>query len=98
MWRPGHDEVSYVRDDSSEGLWLYDVGTRQARRLGVPTSADPGTYQWSNDGSTILFQGANDLWVVDVQSGEPKRLTNNSEDEEEPTCAPAGHAVAFVRQ
>ena len=98
MWRPGHDEVSYVRDDSGEGLWLYDVASGKARRLGIPASADPGTYQWSNNGSKILFQGANDLWMFDVQSGESKRLTNGSEEEEEPTFSPAGDAVAFVRQ
>ncbi len=98
-WRPGHEEVSYVRDDDSgDGLWLYDVAIGKARRLDVPGGVNPGTYQWSSDGDKILFQGVNDLWVFNVQTGETKRLTDDSQKEEEPTFSPAGDAVAFVRQ
>ncbi|MGA8183273.1 MAG: S9 family peptidase, partial [Terriglobia bacterium] len=99
MWRPKHEEVSYVRDDNSgDGLWLYDVASGKARRLDVPGGVNPVTYQWSSDGDAILFQGANDLWVFNVQTGETKRLTNDSVKEEEPIFSPAGDAVAFVRQ
>ncbi|HXH48514.1 MAG TPA: DPP IV N-terminal domain-containing protein [Terriglobia bacterium] len=98
VWRPGHDEVSYVRDDSGEGLWLYDAASGKTRHLDIPASANPGTYQWSPDGNSILFEGADDLWIFNVQTGETKRLTNDSQKEEEPTFSPAGDAIAFVRQ
>ena len=97
-WRPGHDEVSYVRGDSGEGLWLYDAASGKVRRLDIPASANPGTYQWSPDGNSVLFQGTDDLWMFNVQTGETKRLTNDSQKEEEPTFSPGGDAVAFVRQ
>ena len=32
------------------------------------------------------------------QTGETRRLTHDSQKEEEPTFSPAGDAVAFVRQ
>jgi dipeptidyl-peptidase-4 len=97
-WRPGHEQVSYVRDESGDELWLYDVATGKARRLEIPRAADAGTYQWSSDGDEILFQGANDLWVFDAKTGETKRLTHDSQKEEEPTFSPAGGAIAFVKQ
>ena len=98
MWRPGHEQVSYVRDDAGDGLWLYDVATGKARRLDVSGSVNPETYQWSANGDEILFQGVDDLWVFDVRTGETKRLTNDSVKEEVPTFSPAGDRVAFVRQ
>ena len=98
MWRPGHEQVSYVRDDAGDGLWLYDVATGKARRLDVSGSVSPETYQWSANGDEILFQGVDDLWVFDVRTGETKRLTNDSVKEEVPTFSPAGDRVAFVRQ
>ena len=98
MWRPGHEEVSYVRDDASYGLWLYDVATGQARQLNIPSGVGPDTYQWSPDGDKILLQGGNDLWVLNVQTGETRRLTHDSQNEEEPTFSPAGDRVAFVKQ
>jgi len=98
-WRPGHEQISYVRDDGADaGLWVYDVAGGQARRLEISGSVNPGTYQWSSDGKEILFQGENDLWVFDFQSGETKRLTNDSQREEEPTFSPDGNRVAFVKQ
>ncbi len=98
-WRPGREEVSYVRDDDAGyGLWLYSVATSKARQLEIPGGVHPGTYQWSSDGDKILFQGADDLWVFNAQTGETRRLTHDSQKEEEPTFSPAGDAVAFVRQ
>jgi dipeptidyl-peptidase 4 len=99
MWRPGHEQFSYVRDiNTGDGLWLYDVASGKARRLDVPGSVNPETYQWSPDGDEILFQGADDLWVFNPESGETKRLTNDSVKEEEPTFSPAGARVAFVKR
>jgi dipeptidyl-peptidase-4 len=97
-WRPGHEQVSYVRDDSGDALWLYDVESGKARRLNTPATVNPATYLWSSDGNKILFQGSNDLWVFHAKTGETKRLTHDTEKEEEPTFSPAGHAVAFVKQ
>ena len=98
-WRPGHEEISYVRDDNSgDGLWLYDVASGKARRLDVSGSANPVTYQWSPDGDEILLQGGNDLWIFSVKTGETRRLTNGAAKEEVPTFSPAGDRVAFVKQ
>ena len=41
MWRPGHEQVSYVKDDDmGDGVWLYDVASGKARRLDVAGSAE----------------------------------------------------------
>ncbi len=99
MWRPGHEQVSYIRDqDPGSTLWLYDVSTREARRLEIPGSVNLSTYQWSPDGNEILFEGGNDLWLFDVRTSQTKRLTNDPEREEEPTFSPTGNSVAFVKK
>ena len=97
-WRPGHEEVSYLRDDAGYELWLYDVATRKARQLAIPGSVNSDTYQWSSDGDKILFQGENDLWVFNIQTDETRRLTDDSQKEEDPTFSPTVDRVAFVKQ
>ena len=98
-WRPGHEQVSYVRDDDSgPAMWIYDVSSGKAHQVELAASVDPGTYQWSSGGNKLLFQGEGDLWIFDVQTSQMKRLTHDAQKEEEPTFSPTGDRVAFVKQ
>jgi len=98
-WRPGSGQISYLRHDD-EGLWIYDVATRQEHRVHLPSSADVDldSYRWSPKGNRILFEGGGDLWLFDPANGETKRLTDDLQKDEEPTFSPTGDRVAFVRQ
>ena len=106
-WRPGGREISYIRRQGSgksaiSELWIYDVATKKARRLlepgGETEKLNLASYQWSPHGDTLLLQGEKDLWLVDVGSGEKKRLTNNPDQEEDAAFSPAGDRVAYVRK
>ena len=51
---------------------------------------------WSPDGENILFSKEDDLWTVDIQSGELTQITNTSFRERFPTYSPGGRLIAFV--
>ncbi len=107
QWRPGTDEVTYVRPAGSEGssatvLDIYDAANRKERVLLQPSGEtsvlDLNSYLWSPKGDSILFVGGNDLWIYDVQTGTARRLTHDDAVKELPTFSPAGDRVAFVEE
>ncbi len=50
------------------------------------------------DGSTLAFQAVGHIWIQDVETGTPRRLTPASFDhlEYSPTWSPDGRSLAFV--
>lgn len=106
-WRPGGREISYIRREGSgksatTTLWAYDIATKKERRLigpgGESVEVNLASYQWSPKGDELLFQGGNDLWLFDIESGRTKRLTNDPDVDEDATFSPAGDRVAYVRK
>jgi dipeptidyl-peptidase-4 len=107
QWRPGTDEVTYLRPAGSEGssatvLDIYDAANRKERVLLQPSGEtsvlDLNSYLWSPKGDSILFVGGNDLWIYDVRTGKTRRLTHDGAVKELPTFSPAGDRVAFVEK
>jgi dipeptidyl-peptidase-4 len=105
-WRPASDDVSYVRrtaqgKEAAEGLYVYNTKSRSERLLMSRVPGKPGpnlmSYQWSPNGNAILLTGDHDLWLFDLKSGKLTRLTNDSDDEEDPTFSPQGDHIAFVK-
>lgn len=50
----------------------------------------------SPDGKTLAFNAAGYLWVKSIPNGEPKRLTNGTDFEFEPSFSPDGKLLAYV--
>jgi Tol biopolymer transport system component/imidazolonepropionase-like amidohydrolase len=50
----------------------------------------------SPDGRRVVFSAFNKLYIMDLPSGTPKRLTNQSVGEFMPSWSPDGRSVAFV--
>ncbi|MBI4473881.1 MAG: PD40 domain-containing protein, partial [Acidobacteria bacterium] len=50
----------------------------------------------SPDGSKLAFSALNRIWVMELPSGQPRRLTNSSVGEFMPTWSPDGRYVAYV--
>jgi dipeptidyl-peptidase 4 len=107
QWRPGADEISYIRPEGSRGspapaLYIYDVASGHERVLFQPSGETAdftlSSYQWSPKGDLILFARDNDLWIYDVRSGHTRRLTHDREEEEVPAFSPTGERVAFVKK
>jgi dipeptidyl-peptidase 4 len=106
-WRPGADELTYVRPQGSKGalaaaLCLYDVASGRERILRQPGGETPdldlSSYQWSPKGDSILFAGDNDLWIYDIRTRQTRRLTHDRAEEEHATFSPTADRIAFVKQ
>ena len=106
-WSTDGKSITYVRSESAgaasaPSLWIYDIATRKARILleaaGENQKFEPSSYAWSPRGDALLLKGDNDLWLLDVRSGEKKRLTHDSEEEEYPAFSPQGGHIGFVKQ
>lgn len=50
----------------------------------------------SPDGKRLVFSSLNKLWIMDLPSGAPRRLTGSSDGEFMPAWSPDGHYVAYV--
>ncbi len=59
-------------------LWLLDTATGASRQLSFSSKADTAP-QWSKDGRSLYFlsnrEGANQLWALDLQGGEARKVT-----------------------
>lgn len=51
---------------------------------------------FSADGLEVAFTAGGDLWVMDTELAEPKRLTQTPEEERDPVFAPDGQSILFV--
>src|SRR2546428_7880171 len=50
----------------------------------------------SPDGKQVAFSSLNKLWIMDLPSGSPRRLTNLAVGEFMPSWSPDGKYVVFV--
>jgi tricorn protease len=87
--RPGSDE-SPVKID------IYRDDDRPDERINrrVLTSATAAAF--TADGLEIALVVGGDLWVMDTELREPKRVTRTPEDERLPVFSPDGQALYFV--
>ncbi|MEX2611420.1 MAG: DPP IV N-terminal domain-containing protein [Gemmatimonadota bacterium] len=70
--------LAYVSDeDGSEQYWIYDLATRERRKLTSHDSQKGGGYVWSPDSRRLAFEANNDLVEVDVATGRATRLGHN---------------------
>lgn len=87
--KPGRDEkpvkIEIVRDDDR-------AVERISRR--VLTTATEATF--TADGLEIAIAVGGDLWVMDTELREPRRVTRTAEQERQPVFSPDGHALYFV--
>ncbi|HLZ46507.1 MAG TPA: BamA/TamA family outer membrane protein [Gemmatimonadales bacterium] len=84
------------RDD----LVIFDVkGGREARRIRVGLNGVQ-TPQWSPDGKQLVFTGFSngftDLFVINRDGTELRRLTNDKYADLHPAWSPDGKTIAFV--
>jgi tricorn protease len=76
---PDGKYLAFVSDEGGTGeeqIWLFDLATRERRRL--TNHASPKTsFLWSPDASRIAFETLNTLFEVDVASGSVRELATN---------------------
>src|SRR5205085_6809168 len=91
-------------------LYRYRPGSAEGPvKLTITASADRGPdpverrvltsanqVAFSADGLELAFTAGGDLWVMDTELREPRRVTASAEEERDPVFAPDGSAVYFV--
>ena len=88
-FRPGSGEPATKID-----VW-YDGDLAQNSK-GRRTLTEATHVAFSKDGLEVAFTAGGDLWVMDTELKEPKRVTDTPEEERDPVFSPKGDAVLFV--
>ena len=86
-------------DDEQFSLALLDASGEGYERVASGTSRI-ATPTWSASGDQIAFiretDSNNDLWVLDLESGEQTQLTFHPDLDTQPSFAPDGEQIVFV--
>jgi TolB protein len=97
-WSPTGRDIAFISDraGSSPHLFVMDAEGGNVRQL---TFAGFHTQpRWSPKGDTILYttrQGTHDLWAVNPDGSNARRLTSGPGDNQGATWAPNGRHIAF---
>ena len=75
------------------GLLSHVNAEQASKQISVQMANTPSL---SPDGKVIAFRWANDIWTVDIQGGEAKRLTFHPDSDSQPRFSPDGSKIAFV--
>jgi TolB protein len=98
-WSPDGHRVALVR----LGFGLYTVDVRGGRQFRLSKNEADEAPAWSPRGKPILFDrqvsGSNwDLFAIDPDGRNQRRLTHGPLQETNPTWSPRGSMIAFARQ
>ncbi|HLA86157.1 MAG TPA: DPP IV N-terminal domain-containing protein, partial [Thermoguttaceae bacterium] len=88
-WRPGGGRSPERLEITCPGDALLDPVLR--RSLATATDA-----AFSSDGLEIAMIAGGDLWVMDTELREPRRVTDTPEEERDPVFAPDGKSILVV--
>lgn len=97
-WSPNGQRIAFVR--RSQEMHVIDLESRNEVYLAsISASTDPA---WSPDGSRFAYakltgENKEDIYVVNVDSGEEVRLTNHDGFDWDPAWSPDGSKMAFRR-
>jgi TolB protein len=102
-WSPDGERLVYYAASVSRSLaWVCIIGV-DGSNLEVLTSEPEGwdvEPVWSPDGRRIAIRshrdGAPEIYVLDLETGEWRNLTNNPAADLEPEWSPDGNWIAFA--
>jgi hypothetical protein len=108
-WSPDGRRLAYVvaAEDSSPELWVASVDGDEAPVLLIHGREELFSVpSWSPDGRTLAFSrtplgaetaSTSDIWLVNVDEGNPRPLLRNDLEESSPAWSPNGRYIAFNR-
>ena len=104
-WSPDGRVIAFGGVDKAEraGVFLITVESGDVRLL-VPLEGKTANYDptWSPDSKAIAYAHRNNVYVVNVESGTPRRITAPPEQRDpnvyvtRPVFSPDGRSVAYI--
>jgi TolB protein len=96
-WSPSGQELAFISDrNGAPNVFVMDALGTSVRQL---TSGGFHTQpRWSPKGDSLVYtvrQSVHDLWIVNVDGSNPRRLTSGTGDSAGATWAPNGRHLAF---
>jgi Tol biopolymer transport system component len=91
-----------VHQGAGGTIWVQDSAAgskpRQLTTEGHETGIGPTA--WSPDSKQVAYvsrrTGTQDIWILDIASGQTRQLTNDIRDDNNPRWSPDGRMIAFL--
>jgi len=103
-WSPDGKLIAFCGVDSEKrkGIFLIGVASGNVRLL-VELEKLPPNYHptWSPDSKTIAYGHNRNVYIVNIEDGNPKRIKVNSPEEHiimRPVFTPDGRSVAYIER
>ncbi len=101
-WSPAGDRIAYfARKEKRKDLILQNVLNRKIeKRIPIKTVDMPESPDISPDGKFVVFAGLRnaigDLYLLNIDTGDVKNLTNDPFGDYGPTWAPDGKSIIYM--
>src|SRR6185503_10546583 len=101
-WAPTGDRLAYfARTEKHKTLILQNVVTKKIeRRIALKTVDAPESPDISPDGRTVAFSALKDaigdIFLVDIDSGQLRNVTNDQFGDYAPTFSPDGKSLIYL--
>jgi Tol biopolymer transport system component len=100
-WSPDNSRFAFIAQvEGDHQIAILDVATEKIQKqLRVPGVGAISNIAWSPNGRTIAFSGQHgglsDLYLIDVEAGTVRQLTNDRYADIQPAWSPDGTTLAF---
>src|SRR5688500_5940903 len=101
-WAPAGDRIAYfARTEKNKTLILQSVATRKTvKRIELKTVDGPESPDFSPDGTEVAFSAMSgavaDIFIVNLESGQVRNITNDGFGDYAPTYAPDGKSIFYL--
>jgi hypothetical protein len=101
-WSPDNSQFAFIAQvEGNHEIAILDVNsTKIIKQLRVPGVGAISNIAWSPNGRTIAFSGQHgglsDLYLIDLEHGSVRQLTNDRYADIQPAWSPDGTTIAFA--